>query len=87
VLKSDGLLLVRKSVIIDPKWKRAYHPRQNHCTWMAFTKRTGVRTVEARQCAIALSRARIINVDSERERRYEEFRERMLALAATELAA
>jgi hypothetical protein len=43
------------------------------------------RTVEACQCAIALSSARIINVDS--ELRYEEFRERMLVLAATELAA
>ena len=42
-------------------------------------------TVEACQCAIAISSARIINVDS--ECRYDEFRERMLALAATELAA
>jgi DNA modification methylase len=41
-------------------------------------------TVEASQCAIALSSARFIDLDSER---YEEFRERMLALAATELAA
>ena len=30
--------LPRKSVIIDPKWKKASHPRQNHCTWMAFKK-------------------------------------------------
>jgi DNA modification methylase len=43
-------------------------------------------TVEAScQCAIAFSPARAIDVVS--ERRYEEFRERMLALAATELAA
>lgn len=28
--------LPRKGVIIDPKWKNASHPRQNHCTWMAF---------------------------------------------------
>jgi hypothetical protein len=39
------------------------------------------------QCAIAVTAVNIINVESERERRYEEFRERMLALAATELAA
>jgi SAM-dependent methyltransferase len=83
--KLQGLhILPRKNVIIDTKWKRAHHPRQNHCTWMAFTK-SRVRTVEACQCAIVLSSARVINVDS--ERRYEEFRERMLALAATELAA
>jgi hypothetical protein len=31
-------LLPRKNVIIDPKWKKASHPRQNHCTWMAFKK-------------------------------------------------
>jgi protein gp37 len=29
-------VLPRKGVIIDPKWKKASHPRQNHCTWMAF---------------------------------------------------
>jgi DNA modification methylase len=46
------------------------------------------RTVEAScQCAIAVKASNIVNVESERERRYEEFRERMLALAATELAA
>jgi DNA modification methylase len=39
------------------------------------------------QCAIAVKAVNIINVESERERRYEEFRERMLALAATKLAA
>jgi len=32
-------ILPRKNVIIDPKWKKARHPRQNHCTWMAFRKR------------------------------------------------
>ena len=32
-------ILPRKNVILDPKWKKARHPRQNHCTWMAFTKR------------------------------------------------
>ena len=32
-------MLPRKSVIIDPKWKKARHPRQNHATWMAFKKR------------------------------------------------
>jgi hypothetical protein len=31
-------MLPRKSVIIDPKWKKASHPRQNHSTWMAFRK-------------------------------------------------
>jgi SAM-dependent methyltransferase len=31
-------VLPRNSVIIDPKWKKAYHPRQNHCTWMVFKK-------------------------------------------------
>jgi hypothetical protein len=31
-------ILPRKSVIIDPKWKKATHPRQNHCTWMVFKK-------------------------------------------------
>jgi DNA methylase len=39
------------------------------------------------KCVIAVNSAKIISVDSERERRYEEFRERMLTLAATELAA
>ena len=43
------------------------------------------RTVEAScHCAIAVDAEK---VNSERERRYEQFRERMLALAATELAA
>jgi hypothetical protein len=32
-------ILPRKSVIIDPKWKKASHPRQNHSTWMAFKKK------------------------------------------------
>lgn len=32
-------ILPRKNVIIDPKWKNATHPRQNHCTWMAFKKK------------------------------------------------
>jgi hypothetical protein len=31
-------ILPRKGVITDSKWKKAYHPRQNHCTWMAFKK-------------------------------------------------
>ena len=31
-------ILPRKNVIIDPKWKKASHPRQNHSTWMAFRK-------------------------------------------------
>jgi SAM-dependent methyltransferase len=31
-------VLPRKNVIIDPKWKKASHPRQNHCTWMAFRR-------------------------------------------------
>jgi SAM-dependent methyltransferase len=30
--------LPRKGVIIDPKWKKASHPRQNHSTWMAFKR-------------------------------------------------
>jgi hypothetical protein len=25
-------ILSRKNVIVDPKWKKAIHPRQNHCT-------------------------------------------------------
>jgi hypothetical protein len=32
-------ILPRKSVIVDPKWKKASHPRQNHCTWMVFKRR------------------------------------------------
>jgi hypothetical protein len=32
-------ILPRKGVIIDPKWKKASHPRQNHSTWMAFKKK------------------------------------------------
>jgi hypothetical protein len=32
-------MLPRKSVIIDPKWNKASHPRQNHSTWMAFRKK------------------------------------------------
>jgi SAM-dependent methyltransferase len=32
-------ILPRTSVIIDPKWKKASHPRQNHSTWMAFKKK------------------------------------------------
>jgi SAM-dependent methyltransferase len=32
-------ILPRKNVIIDPKWKKARHPRQNHSTWMAFRKK------------------------------------------------
>jgi len=31
-------ILPRTNVIIDPKWKKASHPRQNHSTWMAFRK-------------------------------------------------
>ena len=31
-------ILPRKNVIIDPKWKKASHPRQNHSTFMAFNK-------------------------------------------------
>jgi hypothetical protein len=31
-------MLPRKGVIIDPKWKKASHPRQNHSTWMAFKR-------------------------------------------------
>jgi hypothetical protein len=31
-------ILPRKNVIIDPKWKNASHPRQNHSTFMAFNK-------------------------------------------------
>ena len=32
-------ILPRKNVIIDPKWRKAIHPRQNHSTWMAFKKK------------------------------------------------
>ena len=32
-------ILPRTNVIIDPKWKKASHPRQNHSTWMAFKKK------------------------------------------------
>jgi hypothetical protein len=32
-------ILPRKNAIIDPKWKKASHPRQNHSTWMAFKKK------------------------------------------------
>jgi hypothetical protein len=31
-------ILPRNGVITDSKWKKAYHPRQNHCTWMTFKK-------------------------------------------------
>jgi hypothetical protein len=33
-------MLPRKSVIVDPKWKKASHPRQNHSTWMTFKKKS-----------------------------------------------
>jgi hypothetical protein len=36
-------ILPRRNVIIDPKWKKASHPRQNHCTWMACRKITPAR--------------------------------------------
>lgn len=29
-------ILPRNGVILDTKWKKAYHPRQNHCTWSVF---------------------------------------------------
>jgi len=29
-------ILPRKGVITDSKWKKASHPRQNHCTWQAY---------------------------------------------------
>jgi hypothetical protein len=29
-------ILPRKNVILDPKWQKASHPRQNHSTWLAF---------------------------------------------------
>lgn len=45
------------------------------------------QSIEVCHCAIAISATRCINVDSERGRHYEDFREQMLALAATELAA
>lgn len=32
-------VLPRTNVIIDPKWKKAHHPRQNHSTWMVFKKK------------------------------------------------
>jgi hypothetical protein len=32
-------ILPRTNVIIDPKWKKASHPRQNHSSWMAFKKK------------------------------------------------
>ena len=32
-------ILPRKNVIIDPKWRKAIHPRQNHSTWMAFKQK------------------------------------------------
>jgi len=31
-------ILPRKSVITDSKWKKASHPRQNHCTWQVYRK-------------------------------------------------
>jgi hypothetical protein len=33
-------ILPRKGVIVDPKWKKASHPRQNHSMWLAFKKAT-----------------------------------------------
>jgi hypothetical protein len=32
-------IIPRKVVVTDSKWKKACHPRQNHCTWMAFKKK------------------------------------------------
>jgi|SRR5271157_58450 len=29
-------ILPRKGVITDSKWKKASHPRQNHCTWQVY---------------------------------------------------
>lgn len=34
----DCIIKVRKSPIIDPKWKIAHHSRRRHCYWLVFRK-------------------------------------------------
>ncbi len=36
----DCIVKVRKSPIIDPKWKIAHHTRRQHCYWIVFRKST-----------------------------------------------
>jgi SAM-dependent methyltransferase len=45
----EGLhMLPRRGVIMDSKWKRASHPRQNHCTWMIFRRCVALDSTRAR---------------------------------------
>jgi SAM-dependent methyltransferase len=37
-LPCDYIVKVRKSPIIDPKWKVAHHSRRQHCFWLVFRK-------------------------------------------------
>jgi SAM-dependent methyltransferase len=34
----DCIVKVRKSPIVDPKWKTAHHSRRQHCYWLVFRK-------------------------------------------------
>jgi SAM-dependent methyltransferase len=34
----DCIIKVRKSPIMDPKWKTAHHSRRHHCYWLVFRK-------------------------------------------------
>lgn len=34
----DCIVKVRKSPIVDPKWKTAHHARRHHCYWLVFRK-------------------------------------------------
>lgn len=34
----DCIVKIRKSPIVDPKWKTAHHARRHHCYWLVFRK-------------------------------------------------
>jgi len=34
----DCIIKVRKGPIVDPRWKKAYHARRQHCYWLVFRK-------------------------------------------------
>jgi hypothetical protein len=36
----DCIVKIRRSPIVDPKWKRAHHARRQHCYWLVFRKST-----------------------------------------------
>lgn len=37
-LACDCIVKIRKSPIVDPKWKIAHHARRHHCYWLIFRK-------------------------------------------------